>query len=324
VTLKEREDKQPAPSPKAQEPEAQPEKEANENSKPDAFFKYEDTPWFRSKGTPKQKPSDKPKKADGPPRQSGDRPPRQDRPRGRGGERRDRGDKRKSRPRDRAPARGQQRRPDMQKPSREPSVPLEMPPLYHIQDEQIEPARILEFIGKCIVPTATVTTEEHGEQLWLDISAKGRGIFIGRKGATLEALQFMMNKIVGKAGGFPKKIVVDSEGYRKRRNEQLSSEARKLAERVLRGRTPLETEPMSAFDRRIVHLTLHDHEEVTTRSLGGGDLKRVQILLKTDPAADIPEESNDDDEDIEEKALDAQPDAEPEKDGGDEPDGQGL
>ncbi|MDP8256912.1 MAG: Jag N-terminal domain-containing protein [Candidatus Alcyoniella australis] len=262
------------------------------------FFKNEgqDKPWMRTadktkpksgaQAQPQQRPQqDKGQRDEGRPKPSEGGARRDERG---GGQRRgsdsgrqrpdaeQRGEKREHR---RGRRGGKGRRPETR------LVDLELPPLYHVEGQEIEPIKVLEFIARSVAPDASITPRETEDQLWLDISAGGRGIFIGRKGSTLEALQFILNKIVRKSGGYPKKIVVDSEGYRRRRNEQLSIEAQKLSERVLRGRTPLETEPLSAFDRRIVHLALREDSQVTTRSLGSGEFKRVQILLADDPAA---------------------------------------
>ena len=75
-------------------------------------------------------------------------------------------------------------------------------------------------------------------------------------------------------------IVIDIEGYKKRRNESLQALAWRMAEQVKAQRMPFALEPMPAFDRRIIHLTLADHPDVTTQSSGEGESRRVVIIPK--------------------------------------------
>jgi spoIIIJ-associated protein len=141
-----------------------------------------------------------------------------------------------------------------------------------------EPVAALKQIATAIVPEAVVQTAEDDDQLTLEIVGDGTGIFIGRKGATLEALQFIIERMAQKQGWAGKRLVVESEHYRRRRAESVCNKARRLAERVRIDGRPQLTELLCAADRRLIHSTVKEIPGLTTRSQGEGEMKRVQIL----------------------------------------------
>jgi spoIIIJ-associated protein len=147
-------------------------------------------------------------------------------------------------------------------------------------DPSFDPRVALEKICNTIMPETHVETDERDGRMLLDIQGDGSGIFIGRKGATLEALQFIINKMYLKQTGRANHIIVDSEGYTQRRISKLREKAGELAEKTIQEERPQTTEPLNAHDRRIIHTTLRDAQGVMTRSIGDGDYKRVQISLK--------------------------------------------
>ena len=114
----------------------------------------------------------------------------------------------------------------------------------------------------------------------LDIVGGDLGILIGRRGETLRALEYIARLIVAQRVGKPIKFVVDVEGYRARRERALKQLAQAMADRVKQNRQPITLEAMPPHERRIVHLTLHDHPVVKTQSIGIGDHRRVMILPK--------------------------------------------
>jgi len=144
----------------------------------------------------------------------------------------------------------------------------------------VDPREVLETICKKIYPDAVVEKFNREDHVLLHITADGSGIFIGRKGATLDALQYLINKIMGKAGHIDMKIVVDSEDYRRRKNERIRETALKLGAKAKGQGRKVSTEPLNAYDRRIVHMTLRNDPNVETKSLGQGEMKRVQITPK--------------------------------------------
>jgi len=113
--------------------------------------------------------------------------------------------------------------------------------------------------------------------LAFDVMGDDLGILIGRRGQTLTCLQFMVRLIVGHQTKTWVPIAVDVEGYRQRRSEKLRALAERLAERVITRKTPFTLEPMLAYERRIIHLALANHPDVTTESIGEGEARRVVI-----------------------------------------------
>jgi len=138
----------------------------------------------------------------------------------------------------------------------------------------------LENILIRIPVEATVEAHQMDGKLILNIEGDRSGLLIGRKGKTLDALQFIVNKIVNKALEKRVNIVVDSENYRKRRNESLVQLALKMGEKAKRIGKPVATNPLNPHDRRIVHLALIEDERLDTRSRGEGLLKKVVIIPK--------------------------------------------
>jgi spoIIIJ-associated protein len=124
---------------------------------------------------------------------------------------------------------------------------------------------------------ATVDLKEESERILLNIKGDGSGLLIGRKGQTLDALEYLINKIVHKGAEDKKRIVVDTENYRLRREDSLVQLAQRLAEKAKRLGRPVTISPMSAHDRRIIHLALQDDKTLRTWSTGSGLYRKVII-----------------------------------------------
>ena len=112
----------------------------------------------------------------------------------------------------------------------------------------------------------------------LDITGQNLGILIGRRGETLLALQYITRLIVNRRLHQWAGIIVDVEGYKKRRESSLTQLALRMADRATLLGQAVSLEPMPAHERRIIHLALRDHEKVTTESVGEGDLRKVVIF----------------------------------------------
>lgn len=112
------------------------------------------------------------------------------------------------------------------------------------------------------------------------LNERDQSIAIGRRGETLEALQFLVNLILGRQVDFWARVVVDVEGYRLRRKLALMNLARRTAEQVQTRNQAIPLEAMSPYERRIIHMTLQDHEAVTTESTGAEPERRVVVLPK--------------------------------------------
>jgi spoIIIJ-associated protein len=144
-------------------------------------------------------------------------------------------------------------------------------------------AEILKLTGI----EANVEVHEDDERILLDVKGPESGLVIGKKGQTLDALQYMVGKIVhrgleGEAEYKP--IVVDTEGYRARRIDTLIEMAQRLGEKAVRTSTTIMMDPMSPHDRRIIHMTLDKVPGVTTRSEGEGAYRRLLIVPAPDKA----------------------------------------
>ena len=124
---------------------------------------------------------------------------------------------------------------------------------------------------------ATVDVYSTGDTITVDVATKETGLFIGQKGGTIDAVQFLVNVSVYRNRPFFKRIVVDSEGYRQRRIEAIQGIAHRTARRALREKRPLSLPPMSAAERRVVHLFLKENPNVTTFSDGEEEGRRVII-----------------------------------------------
>lgn len=122
----------------------------------------------------------------------------------------------------------------------------------------------------------------------LDIEGEDLGILIGRRGETLSSLQYLVNLIVSRRLKSRVGVVVDVEGYRQRRYESLRLLARRLADQVRSTGRSVTLEPMTAGERRIIHLELRDDPYVTTQSIGEGEARKVAILSKSDSRENLP------------------------------------
>ncbi len=110
------------------------------------------------------------------------------------------------------------------------------------------------------------------------IVGEGAGIVIGRYGQTLDAVEYLLNRIASHETEAPVRIAIDVEGYRERRQESLEHTARRAAEKARHTGRPVTLNPMSPRDRRIVHVALSDERGVTTRSQGEGSYRRVVVV----------------------------------------------
>jgi spoIIIJ-associated protein len=120
-----------------------------------------------------------------------------------------------------------------------------------------------------------------GERRWVvDVEGKDLGVLIGPRGETLNALQYVSRLMVGHQLHQRPHFIVDVEGYRSRREQALARLAERMAKKVVSRGKPLSLEPMPPNERRIIHMTLRDHDKVFTQSKGEGSRRQVRILLK--------------------------------------------
>jgi spoIIIJ-associated protein len=162
--------------------------------------------------------------------------------------------------------------------------------MFEKQSSIFEAARdVLEkLLGLMDIPASVTLSDEFTDEdeegktssVGLNIEGEDLGILIGRRGQTLASLQHVIRLIMTHQMQAKMPIVIDVEGYKRRRCEGLRALARRLAEQVRIKGIPFTMEPMPAFDRRIIHLALIDHPDVTTKSTGMGEARKVVISLK--------------------------------------------
>ncbi|MCL2678830.1 MAG: protein jag [Dehalococcoidia bacterium] len=120
--------------------------------------------------------------------------------------------------------------------------------------------------------------EDTGASVVLDIRGSDLGLLIGRHGQTLASLQYILRLIVGRQAGVSVPLVLDVNGYKRRRFESLRTLAQHVAEQVEVNGRSFALEPMPAYERRIIHLALADHSHVITESVGFGDDRKVVVV----------------------------------------------
>jgi spoIIIJ-associated protein len=141
-----------------------------------------------------------------------------------------------------------------------------------------EAANVLDDLLDILDIDADVNIREDDERIVLDVTGPEAGRAIGKKGQTLDALQFLLNRIVNRDVEEQRHIIVDSGDYRERHDKSLTSLAEREAKRAVQSGRTVTLQPMSARDRRVIHLSLAKFEGVTTESSGEGMRRRIQII----------------------------------------------
>ncbi len=139
---------------------------------------------------------------------------------------------------------------------------------------------ILDLMGvNAVVEVQDQTrTEDDIIHVFLEIIGDGSGLLIGKHGATLDAFQHLINKITNRKFSGNCHVHVDTENYRKKREENLTQLAMRLSEKAKKTRKPVSLVPLSAKDRKTVHMALKEDKDIQTKSTGTGLLKRVVII----------------------------------------------
>jgi len=175
---------------------------------------------------------------------------------------------RPARPRSAPPPRAAQ-------PSR-PQPAAEVPP---VDDAMLERARtvLADVVRLCgIEASVVIVSDEAGARLVIE--GDPGGLLIGRHGQTLDALEYLINRVVAHEDDATGRLMVDAQDYRARRRQSLEELALRPAERARRRGKPVTLEPMSPRDRRIVHLALQTDPGLTTRSAGSGYYRKLVII----------------------------------------------
>lgn len=139
---------------------------------------------------------------------------------------------------------------------------------------------ILNSIFDCMDLKVEMEAKERDQELLVNLEGKDLGILIGRRGETLDALQYLINLAVNKNQEKKKKVIIDIEGYRYRREETLKKLAVKLADKAKqRGRNVI-LEPMNSQERRIIHTALQGRDDIYTYSEGEEPYRKIIISPK--------------------------------------------
>ena len=125
-----------------------------------------------------------------------------------------------------------------------------------------------------------ITKSEDDKNINVDLKGDEMGVLIGKRGQTLDSLQYLTNLAVGKQVNEFVKVKIDTEDYRKRRRETLENLARNIAYKVKRTKRPVSLEPMNPFERRVIHSALQNDRYVSTHSEGEEPFRHVVITLK--------------------------------------------
>ncbi|MCQ2554516.1 MAG: protein jag [Clostridia bacterium] len=126
----------------------------------------------------------------------------------------------------------------------------------------------------------TITCKVKDDLVYVDIEGKDSSTVIGKRGQTLDSIQYLTSLVVNKGEGEYVRVVVDAEHYRAKREKTLEQLAQRLASKVKKSRKPMKLEPMNPYERKVIHATLQNHPYVTTRSEGEEPYRRVIIELK--------------------------------------------
>lgn len=167
---------------------------------------------------------------------------------------------------------------------------LEEPGPTTLKESTGKPTRMVKDILEILEIDAMVEAKERDDSVVVDVWGDDIAILIGKGGNTLDALQYLVNVGCRRTGEVTKKIIVDAEGYRKRRKAKLEKQAEQLASKVTSQRKSIEMDPMSASERKIVHMALRNTDGVWTESTGDGPERRV-VIHPGNPDRDVPRET---------------------------------
>ncbi len=138
------------------------------------------------------------------------------------------------------------------------------------------------FAAMGISVEITVKYEEEPKTLDVDLNGDEMGVLIGKRGQTLDSLQYLISLVVNKGTTEYIRVKVDTENYRQRRKETLENLAKNISYKVKRTRRPVSLEPMNPYERRIIHSALQNDKYVTTHSEGEEPFRRVVVTPKKD------------------------------------------
>ncbi|HXG30659.1 MAG TPA: Jag N-terminal domain-containing protein [Thermodesulfobacteriota bacterium] len=149
-----------------------------------------------------------------------------------------------------------------------------------ISEKGLRAKKALETVLGFFVPSYSTSLKETPDRIKLDVKlGENKGLLIGRRGEMLRAMEFIIGKIAGRAcrDGKEKRVSIDVEGYKKRRESNISKMVREAAKRARRSGRPVTLEPMSAFERRIAYMALKHEDGIKFETKVEGEDKRIII-----------------------------------------------
>lgn len=149
-----------------------------------------------------------------------------------------------------------------------------------IPDPVEEASKFLQDVFSTMKVNAVVEQKNDKDSIQLNITGSELGILIGRRGQTLDSLQYLANIVANRYSDRHVRIILDAEQFRERRRKTLEDLSSRLASKVVRTRKEVVLEPMSPADRKIIHSQLQDHPAVRTYSKGDDPNRRVVISLR--------------------------------------------
>ena len=144
-------------------------------------------------------------------------------------------------------------------------------------------AIIVEFLSKVFDAmnlTVKINVNITEESVDVDLIGDDMGVLIGKRGQTLDSLQYLVSLVVNKKSDKYLRVKLDTENYRERRKETLENLAKNIAFKVKRTKRPVSLEPMNPYERRVIHSALQNDKYVTTKSEGEEPFRHVVVLLK--------------------------------------------
>ena len=142
-----------------------------------------------------------------------------------------------------------------------------------------DPKVFLEQVFKAMDMSVNINVELTGNDMNIELSGEEMGVLIGKRGQTLDSLQYLTSLVVNKGTNEYIRVKVDTENYRKRRKDTLENLAKNLAYKVKRTKRPVTLEPMNPYERRVIHSALQNDKYVSTHSEGDEPFRRVVITL---------------------------------------------
>lgn len=158
---------------------------------------------------------------------------------------------------------------------------FEAPPLHPEQGEKA--SEILQEILRYMDANVSVVLDQQANEVVLTLTGKDSAALIGRNGDILDALEYVLNRIVTRSEESDAHLTLDAEGYRERRRRNLENLALRLGERAKRRKRPVALSPLSPRDRRVIHLALEGDPLISTRSIGRGYFRRLYIVPEEGP-----------------------------------------